>query len=254
MNFLELRSTSLFSLLILVQLLSCTNSGNNPEGKLSGSSSMVAPYGTPVLDGSASDEVWDLCEWNSIQQVWEGNKPEKGDFSGQYKMLWDENNLYILAEIQDDTLVDLHSDGLDRYWEDDCLVVLVDEDGSGGKHEYSHNAFAYHISLDSRVVDVASDSSYQYFDEHCVSRRTTSGNSSVWEIAVRLYDGNSYQDSIENIPKALQAGKIFRFALAYCDNDYSETRENLFGNISIPAGGSSSPLQDASLMGLIELR
>lgn len=254
MNHLEQRSTALISLLALLQLLSCTNAGTNSETNSAGASSLVASYGTPVLDGSASDEVWDLCEWQSLQQVWEGNKPEKADFVGQYKVLWDENNLYILAEIQDDTLVDLHTDGLDRYWDDDCLVAMVDEDGSGGAHAFSHNAFAYHISLDARVVDVASDSSYQYFDEHCVSRRTTTGNSSVWEVAIRLYDGNVFQNSGENIPKSLQAGKKIRFALAYCDNDFSETRENLFGSLPIPPGASSSPLQDASLMGLLELR
>lgn len=238
----------------LLLTAACAQPGANQQGSDGAVTTLEAPYGVPVLDGSASDEVWDLCEWKSLDQLWEGNKFDEVDFKGQYKLLWDENNLYILAEIQDDTLVDLHPDGLERYWDDDCLVVMVDEDGSGGSHAFNYNAFAYHIGLDSRVVDVAADSSFQYYDDHCVCRRTTTGNSSVWEVAVRLYDGNQYRDNQENIPKSIQAGKKIRFALAYCDNDRSEEREHLIGSLPIPDGGTSTPLTEASLMGLLELK
>jgi hypothetical protein len=238
----------------LLLAAACAQPGTNQQGPEGAAGISVASYGVPVLDGSASDEVWDLCEWKALDQLWEGSNLDKADFQGQYKLLWDENNLYILAEIQDDTLVDMHPDGLERYWDDDCLVVMVDEDGSGGSHAFNYNAFAYHIGLDARVVDVAVDSSFQYYDDHCVCRRTTTGNSSVWEVAVRLHDGNQYRDNQENIPKSIQAGKKIRFALAYCDNDRSEAREHLFGSLPLPDGGTTTPLTEASLMGLLELK
>ncbi|MEN0006928.1 MAG: sugar-binding protein, partial [Bacteroidota bacterium] len=87
-------------------------------------------------------------------QRWLGEPYTDEDFSGRYKLTWSEDFIYILAEIQDDTLIDIHEDGLDRYWDDDCLEIFIDEDHSGGNHQYSHNAFAYHIALDGKVVDI----------------------------------------------------------------------------------------------------
>lgn len=253
MTFLSQKSAQFVLFAGLSMAAACSQPTTHQQGQEGVAPTSVVPYGVPVLDGSASDEVWDLCEWKPLDQLWEGNNLKEADFNGQYKLLWDENNLYILAEIQDDTLVDMHPDGLERYWDDDCLVVMVDEDGSGGSHAYNYNAFAYHIGLDARVVDVAADSSFQYYDDHCLCRRTTTGNSSVWEVAVRLYDGNQYRDNQENIPKSIQAGKKLRFALAYCDNDRSDVREHLIGSLPLPSGGSTTPLTEASLMGLLEL-
>lgn len=212
-----------------------------------------AAYGTPVLDGSASDEAWDQANWLPLNQNWIGTEPDSSDFKGQYKLLWDENNLYILAEITDDTLIDIHPDGLLKYWDDDCLEIFLDEDASGGNHQYNYNAFAYHISLDSKVVDIAPDSTFRYYDEHCICRRTTSGNISVWEIAVKVFDGNTYQDAGENIPKLLSSGKKMGFALAYCDNDHSPERENFIGNVPVDGEEKNRGYIDASIFGSLLL-
>ncbi|MEN0006929.1 MAG: sugar-binding protein [Bacteroidota bacterium] len=99
----------------------------------------------PTIDGVASDACWQNAEWHPIDQRWLGEPYTDEDFSGRYKLTWSEDFIYILAEVQDDTLIDIHEDGLDRYWDDDCLEIFIDEDHSGGNHQYSHNAFAYNI-------------------------------------------------------------------------------------------------------------
>ena len=43
----------------------------------------------------------------------------KNDFSGRFKLLWDEHYLYLMAEITDDILFDQHADPLKLYWDDD---------------------------------------------------------------------------------------------------------------------------------------
>lgn len=96
-----------------------------------------AQYGTPTIDGIAEEAVWANVEWLLLDQIWIGGQLASEDFFGRYKLLWDENNLYVLAEITDDTLVDTHADGLSRYWDDDCLEIFVDEDASGGNHQFS---------------------------------------------------------------------------------------------------------------------
>ena len=54
-----------------------------------------------------------------------GSAPESGDFSGRYKLRWNKDALYLLAEIQDDHLSDTYANPLERYWDDDCLEISL---------------------------------------------------------------------------------------------------------------------------------
>lgn len=219
-----------------------------------GRQQFTAIYGTPVLDGSGADDVWDAAEWQAIDQVWVGNKPDTEDFAGRYKLAWDENNLYILAEITDDSLLEIHPESASRYWDDDCLEVFIDEDASGGNHQFNCNAFAYHIALDGQVMDMASDSTYHFFNDHCLTRLITRNHVNTWEIAVRIYDGANYSMNEASVPKLLKSGKKIGFALAYSDNDGSPERENCVGNISLPGGDKKQVWSDASVFGLLEFQ
>ena len=252
------RFTSFRYLLISMFAVACQNpntgTANAPSNKTDAPSVFFAAMGTPVLDGSGSDDVWEMTEWMPLNQVWDGASPTPDDFSGRYKLAWDENNLYILAEITDDTLLDGNTQALERFWDADCLVVFLDEDASGGEHEYNYNAFAYHIALDGRVADIAPDSTFRYFDDHCLSQRITRDNVSTWEIAVRIYDGKQYKDGSENIPKLLKKGKKMGFALAYCDNDHSPERESFIGNIAMPNAEKNGGWHNADHFGTLELR
>ncbi|MCC7244387.1 MAG: CBM9 family sugar-binding protein [Saprospiraceae bacterium] len=213
----------------------------------------TAAYGSPLIDGNANDAAWQNAEWLPLDQAWIGQTPAPQDYAGRYKVLWDEGNLYILAEINDDVITDTHEDGLVKYWDDDCLEVFVDEDASGGNHQYNYNAFAYHIALDGKVVDIAPDSSFQYYNDHCISRRTSEGQRNIWEVAVKLYDGKKYQDGGENIPKLLKNGKVIGFALAYCDNDHSPERENFMGNVRVEGADKNRGWIDAGIFGRLTL-
>jgi hypothetical protein len=213
-----------------------------------------AAYGTPLINGKADDSAWQTAEWLPLGQIWLGAPPTAADFSGRYKILWDENNLYLLAEITDDTLIDIRPDGLLNYWDDDCLEIFVDEDASGGDHQYNYNAFAYHIALDGKVADIGPDKQPHFYDDHCTTRRTTDGKTSTWEVAIKIFDGNKYTDGDDNIPKMLKAGKKMGFALAYCDNDHSPERENFVGSVPIAGDDKNRAWIDASLFGLLTLK
>ena len=244
------------SLLLLIAF-SCKNNAaekSDPVNTTSARVQFAAVYGTPTINGLGDDAAWQQAEWLPLDQVWIGTPPAAADFSGRYKLTWDENNLYILAEITDDTLVDTHTDGLVRYWDDDCLEIFIDEDSSGGNHQYSYNAFAYHIALDNRVVDIAPDSSFQYYDDHCTTRRMTQGQVSTWEVAMKIFDGKKYVDGGDNISKTLLAGKQMGFMLAYCDNDHSPERENFVGNMRIDGADKNRGFIDAGVFGRLELR
>ena len=103
-----------------------------------------------TINGIADESSWDKAKWYPLNQHILGKLPTKDDFSGRFKLMWNDKKLFLLAEITDDILFDQHSDPKHFYWDDDCLEVFIDEDKSGGNHQFNYNAFAYHIALDNR--------------------------------------------------------------------------------------------------------
>ncbi|WP_256259874.1 DUF6265 family protein [Winogradskyella luteola] len=206
----------------------------------------------PVIDGKADDKIWSNTSWQPLDQLWLGNAYSEEDFSGRYKLSWSEDALYLLAEIKDDVLIDNNPDPLIAWWDDDCLEIFIDEDNSGGEHQYNHNAFAYHIDLDGNVVDMSPNKKGKLYNSHIKSKRKTTGNTTIWEVKISLYD-DSYKENEENKIVKLQKGKIIGFALAYCDNDTSEHRENFIGSVKVEGDDKNRGWIDANIFGTLKL-
>lgn len=233
-----------FILLSVLMIISCSEN-TLKKGDIEKISSPIQ------LDGQASEPDWQKTPWLPIDQNWVGSPTTKEDFNGRYKILWSEDALYVYAEIEDDTLVDTH-EGLDRYWDDDCLEIFIDENQSGGNHQYNHNAFAYHLSLDGKVADIGPDSIAHYYP-HVDYKVNTKGNISHWELAISIYD-DTYQDSLTtNVPVKLSASKAMGFAIAYCDNDHSDERENFVGSIYVDGEDKNRGWIDASIFEKVTL-
>ena len=218
-------------------------------------SEYLAPRATvaPTIDGSANDGAWQRAQWRALENRWLGPEYSAEDFAGRYKIVWTENKLFILGEFVDDVLIDSHRDPLLQYWDDDCLEIFLDEDFSGGDHQYNHNAFAYHVSLDNQSIDIGTDQLPHNYSHHVESRWQQQGGKIVWELAIDIY-GDDYVDGADNnIPVKMSAGKILGLMLAYCDNDGSELRENFIGSESVPAGPKDRGWIDAGLFGVLKL-
>ena len=205
----------------------------------------------PVIDGIANDTCWEKATWYPLDQLWVGKAYSKEDFQGRFKLAWTNEKLYLLAEIIDDTLVDTHTNGLEKYWDDDCLEIFLDEDHSGGDHKFSHNAFAYHIALDGKVVDFSPEKKASFY-EHLVSKRSQNGKKSVWEVEIDIYN-DQYQDGKPNQPVRLSKGKKMGFALAYCDNDSSAEREHFIGSVRVDGEDKNQGYLNASIFGTLTL-
>jgi len=207
----------------------------------------------PVIDGKGNDQIWREAEWNPMDQLWIGKPASPEDFSGRFKLAWHKDYLYILAEITDDVLMDIHENGLVQYWDDDCLEIFIDEDRSKGPHQFSHNAFAYHIALDYKVADFGTDSLPHYYNDHLICKRTKNDNTYTWEVAMSIYD-DQFQDGKAAQSVALERGKTMGFAIAYCDNDNSKTRENFYGSIFVPGEDKNQGYLDAGIFGTLILK
>ncbi|MEM1137413.1 MAG: sugar-binding protein [Bacteroidota bacterium] len=204
------------------------------------------------IDGIANEADWEEQKWFPIDQIWLGEPFAESDFKGRYKLLWTEEALFLLAEITDDILLDRFSDPLKNWWDEDCLEIFIDENNSGGDHQFNHSAFAYHVDTYGNVVDVTPSQEGKLYNSHVISKRVTKGNTSMWELKILLYD-DSYTDDFDNEPQKLSAGKKVGFALAYCDNDKSQHRENFIGSSDHPGFKKDLGWKDASIFSTLIL-
>ena len=205
------------------------------------------------VDGDANDAAWEQANWRAIAYKWLGPEYSATDFHGRFKVVWTKERIYLLVEIVDDILLDSHRDPLAQYWDDDCLEVFVDEDYSGGNHQFDHNAFAYHFSLDNQAIDIGTDEKARNYSHHVESSWRQHDSSLTWEVSISLYDDTYVDDAIDNEPVTLLAGKIIGLMVAYCDNDGSELRENFVGSESVPTGPKDRGWIDAGLFGEVVL-
>jgi len=226
----------------------------------------------PVVDGIPDDAAWESAHWRNLTQVIIGSPPEAEDFTGRYKVVWTPEHLFVLAEITDDILVDSHSDPLEFYWEDDTFEILIDEDGSGGLHQFNYNAFAYHIALDNQVVDIAPYASeadraagrynvrtYPHHVQAVWKRSLNDPNRLYWEVRISVF-GDDYKDhyaagEAPAQPVRLNAGKKLGFMVTYCDADSAAGRELFIGDVEIePVNGDRNlGYIDASVFGELTL-
>ena len=215
----------------------------------------VAPRASEpmLIDGVPDERAWEAAHWHAIDQRWLGPEFTADDFGGRFKVVWTEQRLYVLVEVVDDVLFDSHRDPLVQYWDDDCVEIFVDEDYSGGNHQYNHNAFAYHVSLDNQSIDIGVDQAPRNYSHHVDSRWKQSPNGVTWEFAIDIYADDYRDGADDNVPVVLHAGKSMGLMLAYCDNDGSEIRENFIGSESVPEGPKDRGWIDAGLFGQLQL-
>jgi len=224
----------------------------------------------PLVDGDPSDTVWQKATWRKLNQQMIGDFPTRKDFSGRYKLLWTPEALYLLAEINDDILIDTHANPLEKYWDDDMLEVFIDEDASGGNHLENFNAFAYHIALDNQIVDLApakGEAKPRLFPNHIEARwqrKLPTSNNLIpvsiapplyWELRISVHNDKHLYGKDLASKVTLKAGKKMGFMLAYGDADGTDGRQHFIGDVEIEAlnGDKNRGYIDASVFGEIIL-
>jgi hypothetical protein len=210
----------------------------------------------PVIDGVANEPVWQAAEWHEINHLWLGPEYSAEDFSGRFKVSWTEQRIYILVEVVDDILFDSHRDPLVQYWDDDCVEIFIDEDYSGGDHQYNHSTRI------TPAVTINTTTTPSRITCHSTTRRSTwarTNGRTTTHIMSKAVGSNQatrssgIDGSVDNEPVTLHAGKVMGLMLAYCDNDGSELRENFVGSESVPSGPKDRGWIDAGLFGTLQL-
>lgn len=236
-------------LIVFVSFCSCTEIKNKKNSQVT---TVTYIEEAPTLDGRAIENFWNTIEWAPIDQNWIGGPYDHDDFNGKYKIAWNEDGLYLLLEIVDDSLHQQTKDPLKLWWNDDCVLLYVDEDNSGGLHQFNHNAFTYHVALDGNVADLGEGKKPKLYNDHIISAHKTEGTTTHWELKVKVFP-STYHDESDIKPVVLTEDKRIGFALAYADNDQSPERENLIGSVFISGEDKNQGWIDANIFGTIQL-
>jgi len=102
----------------------------------------TAAYGTPVIDGTV-DSIWSKAPEMPINQylmAWQGA-------TGTVKALWDEKNLYVLAQVNDAQLDKTSANA----WEQDSVEIFVDEN-NGKTSFYQEDDGQYRVNFDNETT------------------------------------------------------------------------------------------------------
>ncbi|MCX2719576.1 sugar-binding protein [Lentiprolixibacter aurantiacus] len=186
---------------------------------------------TPIeIDGCSLDAIWDKLDWFGMNYTWMGDVADSTDYQGKFKLAWDRNYLYVLVSVVDEHLQPTLADGQENYWKGDYVEVFIDEDQSGGNHQYNHQAFAYHVSTEGHAIDKSTTEDTVFFDDHIQVARSQEGNHYLWELAIKLYDNTFDENAMDNTSIEILPGKRIGFSIAYGDNDGKASRENFMGS------------------------
>lgn len=205
------------------------------------------------IDGCSRDAVWAAQDWHSLDYPWMGGTPDPADYQGRFKLAWTTERLHLLVEVVDDVLTPTLADGLENYWKGDYVEVFLDEDRSGGNHQYNHQAFAYHVSTEGHAIDKDTARETVLFDDHVEVVRTQEGDRYLWEMAIKVFSDDFDESRDDNTPVTLSAGKSIGFSLAYGDNDGNSQREHFMGSRETHGVNNDEGYINADVFGSVEL-
>lgn len=113
-----------------------------PAARVSGSSIVSLPRSyvcmraavTPVIDGRIEDEAWSAAAWTAEFTDIEGDLRPEPPLRTRVRMLWDDEYLYIAAQLEEPHVWGTLTDRDAVIFHDDDFEVFIDPDGD--THQY----------------------------------------------------------------------------------------------------------------------
>ena len=160
---------------------------------------LVAPYGTPVIDG-VMEELWEKTNYNTVENCAVGGYDM---YKGWFKVMWDENNIYVFAKVYGNSL----SDSAEVY-EQDALDVYMDENMARTK---GYEEFDYQVR--SNFKGKISGNNYDF--DKASAKTQILDDSFIVEMAFPLKSG-----------KKLAAGNKYGFEILM------QSSQNIFNDLT----------------------
>lgn len=198
------------------------------------------------IDGKADEQDWAKAEWTADFADIEGDKKPRPLFRTRMKMLWDENNLYLLAELEEPHIwayYDMHDQIV--YHEND-LEVFIDPDGD------TRDYYEYEVNARNTLFDLKMPKPYRNGGQAVIVWNSKGFQSAVfvdgtlndpkdtdkkWTVEMKIPFADLKEDEQVPIPAEGQIWKI-NFSRV---NWRSEVVDGKYQKIKDPATGKAFP-------------
>ncbi len=101
-----------------------------------------------TIDGKADETSWQKANWSEYFLDIEGNKKPVPTYRTHVKMLWDEKNLYILAELEEPNVWAYYTTRDQIVFHENDFEIFIDPD-----HD-THNYFEFELNAQNTLFDL----------------------------------------------------------------------------------------------------
>jgi len=101
-----------------------------------------------TIDGKPNETSWQQAAWSEYFQDIEGEKKPAPTYQTHVKMLWDKQNLYILAELEEPHIWAYYSNRDQVVFHENDFEIFIDPDGD------THNYFEFELNAQNTLFDL----------------------------------------------------------------------------------------------------
>jgi len=108
-----------------------------------------------TVDGKADEVEWAQAQWSEDFEDIEGDKKPEPTYRTRMKMLWDETNLYILAELEEPHIWAYYNKNDMIVYHENDFEVFIDPDRD------THNYFEFEMNAQNTLFDLFMNKPYR---------------------------------------------------------------------------------------------
>lgn len=112
--------------------------------------------GEMIIDGKLDEKVWSLVEWTDTFVDIEGDKQPAPYHTTKVKMIWDDNYLYIAAQLEEPHLWATYTERESVIFHENNFEVFIDPNGD------THNYYEYEVNALGTEWDLMMTKPYRY--------------------------------------------------------------------------------------------
>jgi hypothetical protein len=100
------------------------------------------------IDGKADETSWQKASWSEYFEDIEGDKKPAPTYQTRFKMLWDEQNLYIMAELEEPNVWAYYETRDQIVFHENDFEIFIDPDRD------THNYFEFELNAQNTLFDL----------------------------------------------------------------------------------------------------
>lgn len=126
------------------------------------------------IDGIPNESSWQKAAWSEVFEDIEGDTKPQPLYQTRFKMLWDKNNLYILAELEEPHIWCYYTTHDQIVYHENDFEIFIDPDRD------THNYYEFEINAQNTLFDLFMPKPYRNGGHALIDWNIEGFKSAVW--------------------------------------------------------------------------